>query len=377
MLLLLGCATAFYDDPVPDLDGYAPGELVRVEHIARVSAATLSWKAGTASPHGADVYRLMVRTEGLEGPDVATARLALPRDTEPTALVAHLHGTVGLADRCAPSRDGGFGFESGSNPIAARQVAAGRAVVAPDYLGLGPAGPHPYVAARPTATSVLDSLRGARELLDGDLPIALAGHSQGAHAALATLAHIESYAPELELAGALALSTPGPADQALAAILDEDAYAGFVALALVGLSSAHELELDELLLPEVAENLPAELEERCLSGLSGLIARPADELFQPHLTDALLRGDLEAAGLQEVFEAERLDLPTEVPTLLLHGTDDELFPPEPTAQLAEALGADIELVAGGDHLFLPWTARERAFAWLDEVLVPGRPSALW
>ncbi len=387
--LLLACSDdGFYTDPVEDLASYEPGDVLRFEHIAQVSALSIQWKAGVQTDRGAEVYRLLYRTEGVTGEaDMASARLALPDDAQfgdALPLVAHLHGTLGLADACAPSRDGGFGFESASNPHAARMISQGRAVIAPDFLGLGPPGPHPYTASGPAATSVLDAIRAVTRFSDpehgvalGQPPaIALEGHSQGAHAGLATLAYVDSYAPELELAGAVLLAAPGAPRELLQHIALEDRYAGFIALALLGLGAAGASvgEPEDWLRDDYAADLPERVEEDCLAGLSDIVGAPLEELFRSQYAEAMLAGDFERIDLTEALDHEDLSgLITDVPALFVHGSDDDLLPLELTAALVEdlrAAGSAAELLVadGGDHLFLPWTAREEVWRFLDQVL---------
>lgn len=93
------------------------------------------------------------------------------------------HGTVGVANHCAPSL----------NPRSDRDkqylntwLSLGYAVVAPDYAGLGSSGLHHYLNARGEAWSVLDSVRAALKQFPLKNELILVGQSQGAHAAFAS-----------------------------------------------------------------------------------------------------------------------------------------------------------------------------------------------
>ena len=92
-----------------------------------------------------------------------------------------MHGAVGVAPGCGPSRRG---FEAW---YADRLLAAGAVVVAPDLTGLGVEGvTHPYLHGTTAGRSVLDAARAAADLPAtgaGDV-VALAGHSAGGHAVL-------------------------------------------------------------------------------------------------------------------------------------------------------------------------------------------------
>jgi pimeloyl-ACP methyl ester carboxylesterase len=368
-LLLVGCSDdSFYTDPVPDLAQRAPGEVLRVEHIGYTSALTLSLKGGARASGGAQVYRLLYRTTGREGePDVASARLAVPQVLEDGApVMAHLHGTVGQADRCAPSRDPGFGFESSINPLPAWAAGQGWVVVEPDYLGLGPPGPHPYVARDPTGRSVLDALLATLNFVPGgERPIALVGHSQGAHAVLSTLASEE--APELPIVSAVALAAPGEPEALLSHLLDEDRWGGFVGMALWGWVAAHP-ELGEPSDWVADEHFLERLDEDCLLGLGGLIDEPPSELLQPDALEQL------TGGFPEILAREDLGgLATDVPLLVVHGSEDELLPPSLTEQYVERMvqsGTDATwlLVDGGDHLLLPRLVRGEVQDFLTDTV---------
>ena len=95
--------------------------------------------------------------------------LYLPQGEQPKEgwpLVAWAHGTVGVADSCAPSW-------TGHKPRDATYVNSwlrnGFAVVATDYQGLGGPGPHPWLNWEAEGRSVLDGIRAAREKYRGVL----------------------------------------------------------------------------------------------------------------------------------------------------------------------------------------------------------------
>ena len=82
-------------------------------------------------------------------------------------------------------------------------------MVATDYQGLGTPGPHPYLATRPEAYSVLDSIRAVRQAFAGLADkIVIVGQSQGGGAAFATAGIAPEYAPELGIRGTVATGVP-------------------------------------------------------------------------------------------------------------------------------------------------------------------------
>jgi pimeloyl-ACP methyl ester carboxylesterase len=117
-------------------------------------------------------------------------------------VVAWAHGTVGVADICAPSvnrrslRDRDY---------LNAYLAAGYAIVASDYQGLGTVGPHPYMTMRPVGYSVLDNVRAALKTYPQLAnKVFLIGHSQGSQAAISAAVEALGYAPEVNVLGTVA-----------------------------------------------------------------------------------------------------------------------------------------------------------------------------
>ena len=111
-----------------------------------------------------------------------------PKATQPKdgyRVVVWEHGTVGVGDGCAPSKNA-------INPrfkiLAETLLAAGYVIVAPDYEGLGTPGVHPYLNLSSEAKSALAAVKAVKEhygaQLKGDWMSI--GQSQGGHASLGT-----------------------------------------------------------------------------------------------------------------------------------------------------------------------------------------------
>ncbi|MGH2417137.1 MAG: alpha/beta fold hydrolase [Candidatus Limnocylindria bacterium] len=84
-------------------------------------------------------------------------------------------------------------------------------VVATDYEGLGTPGLHPYFVGESEGRAVLDAARAARGFIcpDKDDTVALAGHSQGGHAALFAAELAPTYAEDLPVVGTVAVAPAG------------------------------------------------------------------------------------------------------------------------------------------------------------------------
>lgn len=173
-------------------------------------------------PGAAENIRLLYSsTDGLSGESLlaVSGALYLPEGTPPDGgwpLMAWTHGTVGIADICAPSWDG---RQQQDVDYLSFWLGNGFAIVASDYQGLGTPGTHPYLATRPEAYSNIDAIRAVQS---GGFPVAkkvvLIGQSQGAGAAVATGSYLSEYAPEIDVRGVVATGVPYFSPEALVAL---------------------------------------------------------------------------------------------------------------------------------------------------------------
>lgn len=121
---------------------------------------------------------------------VVSGTVMIPKGKAPAGgwpVISWAHGTVGLADQCAPSKllKRTDDFDYGAGDLIGDWLAEGYAVVATDYEGLGTPGIHPYLVGDSEGRGVLDIVLAARQLnpsLSKD--VVLTGHSQGGQAIL-------------------------------------------------------------------------------------------------------------------------------------------------------------------------------------------------
>ncbi|MFE7237321.1 alpha/beta hydrolase [Streptomyces sp. NPDC057580] len=205
-LAALGAAPAVAQQAGPEDGGShaAPtagrGTLLAVTPVATLDRtdvgaflASAGMDTGTVR-YGVRAYRLTYRTLTPQGePTTATGLFVLPRGgADRLDLVSDAHGTMVHRDY-APSVGEDFGRFA---PYL--HASAGRAVAAPDYLGLGKGpGPHPYMDTASSVTASLDMLRAsrtaARELgrpLTGE--VYAGGFSQGGQVATALAKALDS-----------------------------------------------------------------------------------------------------------------------------------------------------------------------------------------
>src|SRR3954451_17425441 len=123
------------------------------KHLPGKGHGGLIWargQSGAAALKGAGSNRLILyRSTGVKGKAVAVSgAVAIPKGKAPKGgwpVVSWAHGTTGIADSCAPSRDGANPLSSYAYPLLQRWLKAGYAVVRTDYEGLGAPGAHPYL----------------------------------------------------------------------------------------------------------------------------------------------------------------------------------------------------------------------------------------
>ncbi|MCM2458995.1 alpha/beta fold hydrolase [Pseudomonas sp. CG7] len=149
-------------------------------------------------------------------------------------LLAWAHGTLGIADACAPSW---AGWRERDGAYINRWLARGFAVVATDYQGLGGPGPHPYTFWQAEGRSVLDAIRAARSIRPGLIAnrMVLAGQSQGGGAALGAAILAGGYAPELAIRGAVVTAPNSTFPHGPIALPPRQSNTLFLALASGGL----------------------------------------------------------------------------------------------------------------------------------------------
>lgn len=165
--------------------------LVSSQAIDTTTTTFLNFFAGGQAQYDVVTFKIVYRTSDLDSSTtVASGAVSVPlaAQCDSLSLALYAHGTV-LEDANVPSRGN---FESIIGKVLA---STGHIAVMPDYLGLGDnAGLHPYVHAESEATSSLDAMRAAREMLD-TMPlqneILLTGYSQGGHAAMATAQYVQ------------------------------------------------------------------------------------------------------------------------------------------------------------------------------------------
>lgn len=184
-------------------------------------------------------------TDGVAGSGTiaVTGALFIPKGTPPKGgwpLIAWAHGTVGIGDDCAPSRNA---RSARDRTYLDHWLGEGYAIVATDYQGLGAPGPHPYLNSRAAAYSILDAIQAVQGDRFGIADaVLLVGQSQGAGAAFATAGYAQDYAPGLDIRGTVATGIPNLSAVPAGAAGDEDRVDRVIAYLLYIASAAQQID---------------------------------------------------------------------------------------------------------------------------------------
>jgi Secretory lipase len=350
---------AFYAVPGPLPPG-PPGALIRAVPIAGPSVLPDS-----------RAWAILYHSRDFDGRDVAVSGVVVaPPGAAPPGgrpVVVWGHGSVGLADRCAPSRGGVMGA-FGRDPLGGL-LQQGVVVAATDYQGLGTPGLARAVIGLSAGHAVLDAARAARGLDAGASGrVVLDGHSEGGHAVLWAAELAGAYAPELQVLG-VAASAPG-AELATTLKMATDRPTTVTSgpmLIVVAWSDAYRLPLD--VLTPAGRKAVDRVRSTCLEELAKdpeqVAVRLRDLLTTPPWPALLARNTPGHAA-------------TPAPIFLAQGADDDRVTPAATRALVRRLcrrGDTIELRSyqHTGHFDIPKVAAADVAAWIGDRLA-GRPA---
>jgi acetyl esterase/lipase len=240
----------FYSAPSPLPPG-APGELIRSDSL------------GTA-PGGGRARRVMFHSRTAAGADIATSALFVLPPGDPPAggfpVMAMAHGTAGLGRTCGVSVQpysslAAFG-DVPQYDLFAPYVAEGYAVIAPDYQGLGVAGPASYLVGEVEAQNVIDATLAAYQLAGTELSndVIIWGHSQGGHAAAFAAQSLAARSVPFRLAGTVLVAPATLLGDIIQDVIDDKPVpqpgqaAGFLAFATISYAQTYpELSLEQVI----------------------------------------------------------------------------------------------------------------------------------
>jgi pimeloyl-ACP methyl ester carboxylesterase len=310
---------AFYRVPAP-LTAAPPGTIIRSQPVS----------ADGQLPPGATAYRVIYHSESIDGTDIAVSGVVVvPGGAPPPGgfpIVSWAHGTTGLSDQCAPSVAG-----FGTIPYLDTLLDDRTIVAATDFEGLGTV--HPYLVGQSEAQGVLDAARAARTLagVAASNTVVVLGYSQGGQAALFAGQIAQSYAPELFVAGVVAVAPVTSLSELAPAVPGRttDPDAGFAAMALYAWSVTYRTFTLSSVLTTAGLRHAALLGSACSSTVSAVYDPvPTDLLFRPGWSRIpAVRAD---DSVNQPGNA-----PISAPVLVVQGSRDSLVPYDTTTALVD------------------------------------------
>ncbi|WP_443732552.1 lipase family protein [Streptomyces marispadix] len=330
-----------------------PGDVVSAEPtdfqvFPGVSLPTHAWKIQYNS------------TDAKGKSNTVSGTVLVPKDDRegPRPLLTYAVGTVGIADKCAPSANFPVG-KTKEAPLIEGALLRGWAVAVTDYEGLGTPGTHTYTVGRAAGTAVLDAARAAQRLpgaqekgVTEDSPVGIMGYSQGGQASGWAAELAGTYAPELQVKGTASGGVPADLPK-VAEYNDGDEEAGLVLMSAIGHDAAFpELGLDGYLNDE-GKRITQIMKDGCLAEASEAGANKSVE-------DVTTKDPNDQPDWQQRLAEDKLGTKAPgAPVYLYHGEADEIIP------------YDV-----GKQLRADWCAKGNTVEWTSFPLAPHAGTAI-
>ena len=348
----VGSDADFYTVPEP-LPGDRHGQLLRFQQVE-------------PSLHpDSTTWRIMYRSESVAGDPIAVTGVAVVPDGEAPAqgrrLLTLSHGTTGIADECAPSKNPGSELI-----LMGPAVEAGWLVAMTDFEGLGTPGRHPYLVGESEGRSTIDAILAAAELPGAEAgdQLAIAGYSQGGHGALWANEVAQRWAPELQVVGTFAGAPATELDVILGAA-PHLPVAGFAYMIVAGFGAAYDEADPALFLTPAGLDELDIVDEVCGGQIIANFAgtAPGDLV--------LAEGPASDPWKRLAAENNPGQVRTDAPILIIHSAKDQVVP----AVLSEILLARMcsndqiverRLLPEGGHVDAAIGAYADSLEWLTD-----------
>lgn len=342
-----------------------PGRLISAIPLEQAKSDALAWR-----------IRYETR-DRLGQPTESTGLVVAPLSSSgDRPVVAWAPGTVGVVERCAASR---VKDPLGAIPQLRAMLDRGWVVATTDYPGLGTPGPHAYLVADAAAPAVLDSVRAARQLAEAraGARFVIWGHSQGGHAGLAAAGAVARYAPELRLAGVVAVSPPTDLAANMSAV-SRLARGLFAALVARSWSATYGIPLSTIA-NGTTQGVIRRATASCVDDRTGLPQLVRGVRLRVRL------GNIDFARRQPwselIVRNSIAGVPSSVPALVVSASKDPVVADSVTRRFvvdACARGGRIAFlgVPGRDHATVHVQSGQQAVAWIADRFADRPPTGI-
>lgn len=368
----------FYQPPV-GFEHAEPGTVLRTRDVELAFLGLI--------PQRFTATQLLYRTTDMHGdPEATVTTLLVPAertDQKPCPIVSYQCAIDAVADRCFPS----YALRRGAQAtgalaqleflLIAAALAEGWAVSVPDHEGLR------GIWGAPTEPGyhVLDGLRAATSMqnlgLSGDAPLGLWGYSGGGLATAWAAEVAGSYAPELNIVGAVLGSPVGDLGHTFRR-LNGTFYSGLPALVVAALTHIYP-DLDRVIQEHATDEGKAMLlaieKMTTMTAVLRLIRKDMDRMV-----DLPLEEILNSPEVQQVFADIKLGKSApRPPVLIVQAVHDRIVSVDDIDELAEtylAGGADVTYHRDmfSEHMLLHPMSAPMTLRWLRDRFA-GRPLA--
>lgn len=198
LLFFTACSNDDDNDVTPEENKYLVSSTF-IKDLTKDDIAKIYPLLASYSKFNVKVYKVTYKTTNTDGTAItASGAVLLPVTDQSVSLISVQHGTI-TTDDAAPSN-----FQNGSEAATFGSVfgSMGYIISYPDYIGYGASKdlPHPYEHRASLASSTLDMLRAAKEMLKQQTDVKwnnklyVAGYSEGGYATMCLQKKIEEEA---------------------------------------------------------------------------------------------------------------------------------------------------------------------------------------
>ena len=341
------------------------GEVIRTEPV------NTDLKNGSAN-------RIIYRTQKKDGEiTFSSGMVYVPSKPalSPRPIMAWAHGTIGMGDNCAPSRQKVPVVNNGITWVDS-MLEKGWVVTATDYAGLGTEGIEAYLVGQAEANDVLNSVRAAKNFSGSDAGnnYAIWGHSQGGHSALFSASRAKSYLEDFNLVGTVA-SAPAAELPSLFSQQENTAVAWIIGpeAALSWPDNYSGIDLNTVLTKQGINNYKA-IAEKCINQAA------IDGLIRQRLGQKFFNEDVSTNAVwQDILNEQTAPtLSSSQPLLVAESLTDNVVLPNTTAKYIQRscqAGSNLTQLWLTDvgHIQLSNVISPSVINWLDDRF-NGRPN---